>query len=728
MQGASEPGLPDGPTSPALVPRVLPSADARRDDPVTVGTVTSSLPETSRPPDRIQLLRETAAGPMSAVFVGDLADRRVAVKLLREDPDGGVEHLLDLRDRARRVGALHHRHHAPVHDVALVGQRFALISPYVDGIDLLDWVDVLGETGRLLPRRVTCEVLRCISVALEAASAGLPGRSDEGPGLWHRDLKPSNVLITRDGELKVTDFATGYTSLAGRAARSGALKKGLVRYLSPERRDGRRVQAEADVYALGILALELLRGRWLRRLHSQNPAHDRHLADVVARLEDLQMRSDSDDRALRNLLLRMVAFDPEARPTVSEMAAAFRGFADRTAGPSLEAFANAHAVPWLEEPPQEPDSALEGAHALIVGRGQPLPEATGDSVAVVTLPDRYDLQLQSGGPETGEFHLDDLRREVTDPRLRALGFGDPADEDLLDEDDEDEPPPETEEVEVEGPPPEAELWGEPAETAEVLAAAVEEASGSHAAVPPTPVQARRGAPAAVTPVPPVADSDGLLGASDAGDLRVETSTERPPPVRTRRPLPRPDGVTPVPAPAAPAQSEAPPTTPVPAASVAVEIELDDEEAPPAPAPPPAPPAPTPVVPSPEDVVLDEHDLLGSSDDAGPSDDLGEHLVLDLDDEDEVTSEATPRPPPAAPTSTNPPPPDSASAVRSTAAATPAPPATHTARPAPVHPDPDEVESAPKSVPWLVVGVAGVVVVGVIAALGGALTVVLLWTT
>lgn len=434
-------------------------SEHHRYDVVTVGTVTSAPPDLHVPPTRIRLLRETAAGPISAVFVGERDDgRRVAVKLLRDTPDGGVDHLFDLRDRARRVASLGHRHHACVQDIARVDARFALIAPFVDGIDLLDWVDVLGETGRLLPRRVTCEVLRCVAVALEAASAGLPGLAS-GPGLWHRDLKPSNVLITRDGELKVTDFATGYTSLAGRSARSGALKKGLVRYLSPERREGRRSQGEADVYAFGILALELFRGRWLRRLHSTNPAHDRHLADVVARVEDLQMRSDNDDRALRNLLLRMVAFDPDARPAIAEIAAAFRGFADRTAGPSLEAFANAHAVPWLEEPPNTADDAVGDVFGLVIDRGQPLPEPVGQGIAVVTLPDRYELQVQGAGTETGDYSVDSFRNEVTDPRLRARGGTDPRLGQALDAEEGFAEGPEEHEPEEPIVPPEAELWG-----------------------------------------------------------------------------------------------------------------------------------------------------------------------------------------------------------------------------------------------------------------------------
>lgn len=412
-------------------------------------------------PPRLRLLREDAAGPISAVFAAQIdtpvGTRRVAVKLLRELPEGGVEHLFDLRDRARRIGRLGHRHHACVTDLALVDVRLALVSPYIDGIDLLDWMDVLSETGRIIPRRVTCEILRCVAVALEVARSGMPGQAGLAPKLGHRDLKPTNVIISRDGEIKVTDFATGYTSLAGRSSRSGALKKGLVRYFSPERRDGRRVAEAADVYALGILALELFRGRWLRRLRSQNPAHDRHLSDVVARLEDLQMRSDSDERALRNLLLRMVAFDPDARPAVSEIASAFRDFTDRGQGPSLEAFAHAHAVPWLEDTPTEPDPRLADVSAVLLERGQPLPELGGQGLSVVTLPDRYDLQLQrSSGSETGDWTAEEIRAEVTDPRIRNSG------DHVRPDDIEDgfTESAEVEEADPAGPAPEEELWGD----------------------------------------------------------------------------------------------------------------------------------------------------------------------------------------------------------------------------------------------------------------------------
>lgn len=376
---------------------------------------------------RIQLLREMAAGPMSAVFVGEQrtrsGPRRVAIKLLRQLPDGGVDRLLDLRDRARRLRELDHRHHAPTFDVARVDERFALISPYIDGIDLLDWMDVMVETGKMLPRRVSCEILRGTSSALDAALRWSLPSSGQPCGMVHRDLKPSNLIITRDGSLRITDFGTGFTSLAGRAARAGALKKGLVRYLAPERREGHRASERSDIYALGVLAIELFRGRWLRRLRTKNPAHDRQLADVIARIDDLQMRSESDDRALRNLLLRMVAFDEEARPDFPEVVSTFRTLGDRIDGPSLEAFAEAHAVPWLEEAPQAPDERLLDAVAVVVERGQPLPPA-GGGLPLITLPDRYDVQLEQSGQDTGEFLAD----EHTDPLRRRPSGASPSDQ------------------------------------------------------------------------------------------------------------------------------------------------------------------------------------------------------------------------------------------------------------------------------------------------------------
>lgn len=369
---------------------------------------------------RIQLLREVATGPASVVFAARREGGRdlVAVKVLRQRTKGDVERLLDLRDASREVAALGHRGLVCTEDAATIGEFVGLVSPYVDGIDLLDWMEILREEGMALPGRVTCEIVRATASALDAALHRLPPGGDKPLGRVHRDIRPTNLMVDRDGELQVLDLGTGFTTLAGRSARAGALKKGIIKYMSPRRREGKRGGPAADVYSLGIVAIELFRGRWLRRLRSQNPAHDRHLAEVVARLRDLGMRSDADELALRNVLLRMVAWDQDARPGPAEVANTFRTLADRARGPSLEHFVHDHAVPWMEDLTAAPEADLEGIEVVLLEHGM----TDDDLPSAGSLPGTFRLRAHKADTanweETGEGWRQaewELPDEIVDP-------------------------------------------------------------------------------------------------------------------------------------------------------------------------------------------------------------------------------------------------------------------------------------------------------------------------
>lgn len=312
---------------------------------------------------KLRLLKEVASGPVSAVFAGETQwngkSRLVCVKILHANNEAQRQRLLTAYRSAAPLQALNHRHIVSVEDVIHINGHFGLVSEYVDGLDLQDWLDILNETGVTVPKRVICEIIRGIAVGLDTAQNRVPQQQQHPLRLSHNDLKPTNIVVDRDGELKIVDFQTGFTSISGGTARSGALQKGLIRYMAPERQEGSDLEGPGDVYALGIMAIELFRGTWLKRIRNHNPAHDRYLAEVVANLPDLEMRSQADERTLRNILLRMVAHDPESRPEISEVAATFRTLTDRATGPSLESFAHAHAVPWLENIQTELDESLE---------------------------------------------------------------------------------------------------------------------------------------------------------------------------------------------------------------------------------------------------------------------------------------------------------------------------------------------------------------------------------
>jgi serine/threonine protein kinase len=321
------------------------------------------MPTALTSPDRVTLLREISGGPVSALFVAERRRgsdiRLVAVKVLRRRRARDLEQLARIRDTGRKIERLGHPSAVAVTDLAVIEGQPALLSPWIEGVDLLDWVEVLRETNNTLPVRAVCEVLRSAAAALDAALGRTPWGEQEPLGAMHRDVKPSNLMISRDGDVKLLDFGTGLTTLAGREARQIATEVGAARYLSPGRRAGKRGSSASDVYALGLIGIEALSGRWLQRVRDSNPAHDRHLAEVVASLPPLDLRSPQDDRTLRSLLLRMVAFDPEARPSAAEATQTMRTLADRCPGPSLQSFAHDHALPWLV-PPEAQDGLPEG--------------------------------------------------------------------------------------------------------------------------------------------------------------------------------------------------------------------------------------------------------------------------------------------------------------------------------------------------------------------------------
>lgn len=321
-----------------------------------------SLPD--RTSQRVTLLREISSSPISAMFAAEQTSvsgsRLVAAKLLKRRKARDLEQLVQIRESGRRLLRINHPSATSATDLAVIEGQPALISPWIEGMDLLDWIEVLRETNRTLPVRAVCEILRSAAAALDAAAMRAPWGDSEPLQLMHRDVKPANLMISRDGEVKLLDFGMGLTVLAGRDARQLAFEKGVSRYLSPGRRVGKRGSGASDVYALGLIGVEALSGRWLQRVRDTNPAHDRHLAEVVAELPAMDLRSQDDDRTLRALLLRMVAYDPEARPSASEASQTLRALADRCPGPSLLSFAHENqSISWVA-PPESRDGLPEG--------------------------------------------------------------------------------------------------------------------------------------------------------------------------------------------------------------------------------------------------------------------------------------------------------------------------------------------------------------------------------
>src|SRR5207302_1214082 len=111
-------------------------------------------------------------------------------------------------------------------------------------------------------QRGPVSIAETASVLLQLAS-GLSAA--HRAGIVHRDLKPANILLTRDGQVKILDFGVAKfvsdgEATAARLTQAGTTV-GTVAYMAPEQTQGSEVNARADIWALGVIAYEMLAGR-----------------------------------------------------------------------------------------------------------------------------------------------------------------------------------------------------------------------------------------------------------------------------------------------------------------------------------------------------------------------------------------------------------------------------------------------------------------------------------
>ncbi|MEV6671815.1 serine/threonine-protein kinase [Streptomyces sp. NPDC051162] len=239
----------------------------------------------------------------------EVLGRQVAVKLLLGD---GADESAASRFRleAQTAARLNHPQVVGVYDFGAWDGRFYLVMELVRGPSL---AQELAARGTLDPARVA-------RIAAQAAS-GLAAAHRQG--VVHRDVKPGNLMLDADDTLKIGDFGIARfvdeTSTA--LTRVGQIV-GTSTYLAPERALGRMAGPASDVYALGCVLYQLLVGRppfW-----ADSPTALLYLHVDAVPVPPSRHRADLPP-AFESCLLRMLAKQPEERPSAEEVAEWFAG-------------------------------------------------------------------------------------------------------------------------------------------------------------------------------------------------------------------------------------------------------------------------------------------------------------------------------------------------------------------------------------------------------------------
>ncbi len=204
---------------------------------------------------RYRLIEPIGSGGMAVVYkaTDTLLQRRVAVKILREQFSSDPDFLTRFRREAQAAAKLDHPNIVIVHDVGQDGSRHYIVMEYVDGQDLKTLIRQ-KEQGRLsIAETLDLSIQICTGV----------GHAHKA-GLIHCDIKPQNVLINQQGQAKVADFgiARAFSETDLQESERVAKEKvwGSPHYFSPEQAAGEPLTPASDVYSIGIIMYEMLAG------------------------------------------------------------------------------------------------------------------------------------------------------------------------------------------------------------------------------------------------------------------------------------------------------------------------------------------------------------------------------------------------------------------------------------------------------------------------------------
>ena len=197
--------------------------------------------------ERYEIIDVVGTGGMSTVYRAkdERLKRYVAIKVLKSDYSNDANFVTKFKVEAQASAGLTHPNIVSVYDVSEDNGRYFIVMELVEGITLKEYINLNGRLS----------MDQALDFSIQIAS-GVEAAHEHH--VIHRDIKPQNIIVSKNGNLKVTDFGIAKAATSNTMSTAGM---GSVHYISPEQARGGYSDERSDIYSLGITMYEMVTGR-----------------------------------------------------------------------------------------------------------------------------------------------------------------------------------------------------------------------------------------------------------------------------------------------------------------------------------------------------------------------------------------------------------------------------------------------------------------------------------
>lgn len=255
--------------------------------------------------------KKLAQGGMAELFLADYVRRdgfrRVVVvkRILSHFAQDPVFVNMFIRE-AKLAALLRHPNIVQVADFGKIKDAYFIAMEYIDGMDL---GEIMVKVNEGLQVDQAIYIALHISAGLQYSHTKKDEKTNESLEIVHRDISPQNILISFQGEVKITDFGISKARSEPNLTQAGEVK-GKLSYMSPEQALGENIDHRTDIYALGIVLYEMLTRKKLYSINSGIEAIRTIPEKVLTPL--IQLRPDIPEE-LNNIVMKCLEKDKELR-------------------------------------------------------------------------------------------------------------------------------------------------------------------------------------------------------------------------------------------------------------------------------------------------------------------------------------------------------------------------------------------------------------------------------